>query len=54
MLEVVFDHLELPLNAAEVLGSGLHERLLGTRRGCLFGALLQVHVGHVVGVDSGL
>jgi transposase len=33
MLEIALDPLGLPLNAAEVPGSGLHELQLGTRRG---------------------
>ena len=53
MLEVALDSLGLPLNAAEVPGGGLHKLQLGTRRGQLRDGLLQVRVGHLVGVELG-
>ena len=53
MLEVALDSFGLPLNAAEVSCGGLHELQLGTRRGQLRDGLLQLRVGHLVGVELG-
>ncbi len=53
MLEVALDPLGLPLDAAEVSGGGLDELQLGPRRSQFRDRLLEVGVGHLVGVELG-
>ena len=54
MLEVAFDSLRLPLNAAQITGSGFDEMQLRSRGSELGDGLLQIGVGHFVGLISGL
>ena len=53
VLEVALDPFGLPLNAARVPGSGLHELQLGPRGRQLRDGLLQACIGHLVGVEFG-
>ncbi len=51
MLEVAFDSLWLTLNAAQMVGSGLHQLQLGPRGSQLGDSLLEIGVGHLVQVE---
>lgn len=53
MLEAALDALGLLLHSAEVPPSGLHKLQLRARRGQFRDGLLQVRIGHLVGVELG-
>ena len=53
MLEVAFDPVGLSLDTSEVVGSGFDELQLGASRCELGDGLLEVGVGHFVGIEFG-